>query len=225
MKVERIFAAYIRALRDFFHPAVLLFSFACFLFAVLLSSLFLWAFGSTFLIWLSSLTNLSFQGFWGFLLLVIVSFPLILFTGLLLFSLFASPWVRRWARRRGLSARDSSGGLSFSRQVFEAIAISAVGIFLWTVSLLLFWLPFVSFILWFTGVAWVQWRLLALDVWGETESPAGYRSLLERHRLEGFALSAGLTWLAFIPLVNFYLPILSALAFLHWDRELQHDKR
>ena len=224
MQGARVVRAWTKAARDFFLPEILFLSLLCFIGGLLLWALLLWSIGPFLLNSLTTLTNLNFDGFWGNFLLVLVSFPLVLLLGLLILSFLAFPWVRRVMRKKGLKARPQRGHLSFAFQLFENTRLTLLGLLSWVGLLFFLWLPIGPAVVGFVVLAWVQWRLLALDFWGETETRESFDRLLKKHQVEGWILSAGPTMLAFIPFVQLYFPVLSALAFLHWDQELQNEE-
>ena len=224
MNASRVVRAWVNAARDFFLPEILLLSFLCFVGGLLLWGLVIWQGGPFLLSSLTAITNLNFDGFWGNFLLVLVSFPLVLLLGLLLLSFLAFPWVRRVMRKKGLKGRIQQGRLPLGYQFYENIRLTLLGLLSWMGLLLFLWLPLAPAIVSFVILAWIQWRLLALDFWGETEGRESYDELIKKHRIEGWVLSAGPTMLAFVPFVQFYFPVLSALAFMHWDQELQNEE-
>lgn len=224
MNFPRLLRAWGRALRDSFRPRFLFFAFLCLSAGLVTWGILAWLLGGPVLRALTSLTGWGFEGTWGALLWALVTFPLVYLVALVLLSLSAFPWVRRVMRREGLRARASSGGIPLGRQVPQILLFSFLAFTAWFVSLLFFWVPLVPAVFAYAVFSWAQWRMVALDVWGETETPESLRGLVRKHRAEGWALSAGLAWLAAVPLVNFYLPVLAALAFLHWDRELQNEQ-
>jgi len=175
--------------------------------------------------WLGQITHADLNGFWGMLLLVVVSFPLIFFVTVLLLSLVAFPWLRRVIQPEDRPLRASSGQVGLDRQVIEALFVSTVGLSLWVLSLVLFWLPPLSFVLSFGSLTWMQYRLMTFEMWSETESLPRLRQMQLHYRKEALVLSAAISGLALVPILNLLLPVFSALLFLQWDQELPSGER
>lgn len=224
MRLERVGTALVLGLRDFFHPRVMLLSFVVLVLGLFFWGAFLALVGGPLLGALSQLTTWDFTGFWGGLLLVVISFPLVVIVSLILLSVLAFPWVRRFLRSRGYQDRAATGETGLGRQAFEMAWVSSVGIGSWLLLLIFFWVPVVPALAGLLVLGWVQWRLIGLDHWSTNQSWADIQKLRRSYGFEGWVLGSILALGSFVPILNLFLPVLSALSFAHWDRELRREK-
>ena len=224
MSFSRVMSALLMGLRDFFHPRILLLSLVAFFLGIGVWIAFLSWIGVALLGWMTQTTGWDMTGGFGMALLIFLSFPLVLIVGLVLLSILAFPWVRRFLRSRGYQERQTTGSISLSSQIFEIVIVASVGVMGWVFFLFWFWVPIVPAVLAILLLGWVQWRLLSLDQWSGTQSRAEITRLRAAHGFEGYVLSSLLAMGSMVPLFNLFLPILSALAFAHWDQELQREK-
>lgn len=224
MRLERVGTAILLGLRDFFHPRVMMLSFVVLVLGLVFWGAFLALVGGPLLVWISQLTSWDFTGFWGGLLLVVISFPLVVIVSLILLSVLAFPWVRRFLRRRGYQDRAATGETGLGRQVFEMAWVSGLGIMTWILLLALFWVPVLPAVLGVLVLGWVQWRLIGLDHWSTNQSWTEIKRLRRSYGFEGWVLGSILALGSLVPILNLFLPVLSALSFAHWDGELRREK-
>ena len=223
-KFERVMRALLLGLRDFLHPRVLLLSFLVFLTGLTFWVIVLGFVGGPLLAWITQMTTWDFTGFWGILLLILASFPLVLIASLILLSVLAFPWVRRFLRSRGYQDRAATGAVPILRQILEIALVSGLGLGAWLLFLVFFWVPVIPGVLTLLTLGWVQWRLLSLDHWSGTQSWVDLKALRQRYQSEGYLLSFLLALGSLVPVFNLFLPVLSALCFAHWDGELRREK-
>ncbi|MFN7729354.1 MAG: EI24 domain-containing protein [Bdellovibrio sp.] len=223
-ELERVMRSLLLGLRDFVHPRVILLSLMVFLTGILFWVIVLGFVGGPLLAWITQMTTWDFTGFWGILLLVLASFPIVLIVSLVLLSVLAFPWVRRFLSSRGYQDRPVMGQVSLVRQIIEIFFVSLLGLGSWLLFLVFFWVPILPGIFTLAVLGWVQWRLLTLDQWSGTQSWEDLKRLRGLHQSEGFFLSFLLALGSLVPVFNLFLPVLSALCFAHWDGELRREK-
>lgn len=143
-------------------------------------------------------------------------------TSVLLVGLFAVPWIRRFLKTRyprALGGGTGSGGsLLSSLRNLLSVAFQAIGIFF--LILLFFWVPGVWPIGLFLLAAWVNSRLIFLEVSSEVSLRVKDEKLWQEHKGNFLVLGLIFGFLFSLPLVGFLVPVWTALSFFHYLCEL-----
>ncbi len=223
-----VFEALSRAFRDLFQFQVLWIVIWPILVASLLWLLLGIAFWSTFSGWIASgLTAIGIQTWlegveprwiaYGIQAIahLILFVPLVFVTALVITALFAMPALIHLVADRDYPhlKRESGGG--FAGSLLNALI--ALGIFaaIWLITLPL-WLIGAGLVIPFIATAYLNQRLFRYDALAEHASQDEMRAIFSSRRslLWGLGLLTGLV--QFIPILNLFAPVLTALAFIHF---------
>ncbi|WP_025041577.1 EI24 domain-containing protein [Nitrosospira briensis] len=223
-----VFEALSRAFRDLFQFQVLWIVIWPILAASLLWFLLGVAFWSTFSGWIASgLTAIGIQTWlegveprwvaYGIQAIahLILFVPLVFITALVITALFAMPALIRLVADRDCPHLERKNGGGFAGSLLNALI--ALGIFaaIWLITLPL-WLIGAGLVIPFVATAYLNQRLFRYDALAEHASQDEMRAIFSSRRslLWGLGLLTGLV--QFIPILNLFAPVLTALAFIHF---------
>jgi uncharacterized protein involved in cysteine biosynthesis len=229
--VTSIFEALSRAFRDLFQFQVLWIVIWPILGASLLWFLLGVAFWSTFSGWIASgLTAIGIQTWlegveprwvaYGIQAIthLILFVPLVFVTALVITALFAMPALIHLVSDRDYPHLERENGGGFAGSLLNALI--ALGIFaaIWLITLPL-WLIGAGLVIPFIATAYLNQRLFRYDALAEHASQDEMRAIFSSQRslLWGLGLLTGLV--QFIPILNLFAPVLTALAFIHFGLE------
>lgn len=166
-------------------------------------------------VWLAELEPVWIANGIQALLHLMLFVPMVMLTALVLTALFGMPALIRVVAERDYPQlkRENGGGLVGS--VWNAVIAIAVFVVLWLVTLPL-WLIGVGVVIPFVAAAYLNQRLFRYDAIAEHASADEMKALFKRERggWWGLGLLTGLV--QFVPLLNFFGPVLAALAFIHY---------
>lgn len=223
-----VFEALSRAFRDLFQFQVLWIVIWPILAASLLWFLLGVAFWSTFSGWIASgLTAIGIQTWlegveprwvaYGIQAIahLILFVPLVFVTALVITALFAMPALISLVADRDYPHLERKNGGGFAGSLLNALI--ALGIFaaIWLITLPL-WLIGAGLVIPFIATAYLNQRLFRYDALAEHASQDEMRAIFSSRRslLWGLGLLTGLV--QFIPILNLFAPVLTALAFIHF---------
>lgn len=223
-----VFEALSRAFRDLFQFQVLWIVIWPILVASLLWFLLGVAFWSTFSGWIASgLTAIGIQTWlegveprwiaYGIQAIahLILFVPLVFVTALVITALFAMPALIRLVADRDYPHLERKNGGGLAGSLLNALI--ALGIFaaIWLITLPL-WLIGAGLVIPFIATAYLNQRLFRYDALAEHASQDEMRAIFSSRRslLWGLGLLTGLV--QFIPILNLFAPVLTALAFIHF---------
>lgn len=223
-----VFEALSRAFRDLFQFQVLWIVIWPILAASLLWFLLGVAFWSTFSGWIASgLTAIGIQTWlegveprwvaYGIQAIahLILFVPLVFITALVITALFAMPALISLVADRDYPHLERKNGGGFAGSLLNALI--ALGIFAatWLITLPL-WLIGAGLVIPFIATAYLNQRLFRYDALAEHASQDEMRAIFSSRRslLWGLGLLTGLV--QFIPILNLFAPVLTALAFIHF---------
>ena len=223
-----VFEALSRAFRDLFQFQVLWIVIWPILVASLLWFLLGVAFWSTFSGWIASgLTAIGIQTWlegvepswvaYGIQAIahLILFVPLVFVTALVITALFAMPALIHLVADRDYPHLERKNGGGFAGSLLNALI--ALGIFaaIWLITLPL-WLIGAGLVIPFIATAYLNQRLFRYDALAEHASQDEMRAIFSSRRslLWGLGLLTGLV--QFIPILNLFAPVLTALAFIHF---------
>jgi uncharacterized protein involved in cysteine biosynthesis len=227
-RVTLVFEALSRAFRDLFQFRVLWIIIWPILAASLLWLLLGVAFWSTFSGWIASgLTALGIQNWlegveprwvaYGIQAIVhlILFVPLVFVTALLITALFAMSALIHMVADRDYPHLEHKNGGGFAGSLLNALIALGVFIAIWLITLPL-WLVGAGLVIPFIATAYLNQRLFRYDALAEHASEDEMRAIFSSQRslLWGLGLLTGLV--QFIPILNLFAPVLTALAFIHF---------
>ena len=226
-----IFEALSRAFRDLFQFQVLWIVIWPILAASLLWFLLGIAFWSTFSGWIASgLTAIGIQTWlegveprwvaYGIQAIthLILFVPLVFVTALVITALFAMPALIHLVSDRDYPHLERENGGGFAGSLLNALIALGIFVAIWLITLPL-WLIGAGLVIPFIATAYLNQRLFRYDALAEHASQDEMRAIFSSQRslLWGLGLLTGLV--QFIPILNLFAPVLTALAFIHFGLE------
>lgn len=151
-----------------------------------------------------------------FLVVLVLIFPLVYWTALIVMAFFALPWIMSLLKTRYPTAFVNRAGTSlistwkFSAKIFLK-ATPAYG-----VLLALSWIPGVFVIGNFVLGAIVNAYFISIEILGEILPEGEMRTFLEEHRGRLLLMGAGLMLLLAIPFLQLITPVFAGLWFSHY---------
>lgn len=155
---------------------------------------------------------------------LILFVPLVFVTALLITAFFAMPALIRLVADRGYPQLKRENGGSIAGNLLNAVL--ALGIF---IAIWMFTLP-----LWFIGAGvavpfiaatYLNQRLFRYDALAEHASSGEMKILFAMHQPAWWGLGLLTGLLQFVPLLNLFAPVLTALAFIHFGLARLADLR
>ena len=157
---------------------------------------------------------------------LILFVPLVFITALVITALFAMPALIRMVANRDYPQLERKNGGGLAGSLLNALIALAIFIAIWLVTLPL-WLAGAGVVIPFLAAAYLNQRLFRYDALAEHASNEEMHSIFSAQRpsLWGLGLLTGLV--QFVPLLNLFAPVLTALAFIHFGlarlAELRHS--
>ncbi|SHL08590.1 Uncharacterized protein involved in cysteine biosynthesis [Nitrosospira sp. Nsp11] len=232
-----VFEALSRAFRDLFQFQVLWIVIWPILAASLLWLLLGIAFWSTFSGWIASgLTAIGIQTWlegveprwvaYGIQAIthLILFVPLVFVTALVITALFAMPALIHLVSDRDYPHLERENGGGFAGSLLNALIALGIFVAIWLITLPL-WLIGAGLVIPFIATAYLNQRLFRYDALAEHASQDEMRAIFSSQRslLWGLGLLTGLV--QFIPILNLFAPVLTALAFIHFGLECLKNLR
>jgi len=149
---------------------------------------------------------------------LILFVPLVFITALVITALFAmSALIRLVADRHYPQLRRESGG-SVAGNLLNALLAIAVFIAIWVFTLPL-WLVGAGVVVPFIAATYLNQRLFRYDALAEHASREEMQSLFAMYQSSWWGLGLLTGLLQFVPLLNLFAPVLTALVFIHFGLE------
>lgn len=149
------------------------------------------------------------------LLLLVLLFPLVYWTSLILMSMFALPYILSFLRPRyALPFQSQGSGLVGSWS--SMLKIFSIAVPLYILLLFFIWMPIVYAVGTFILGAWVNYHFLSLEILSEFVSQKKSRELLRENQVELWVMGAGLVVLLGVPFIQLITPVFAGLWFSHW---------
>jgi CysZ protein len=155
---------------------------------------------------------------------LILFVPLVFITALLITAVFAMPALITLVAGHDYPQlkRENGGGLVGSL-INSAVAM-VVFIAIWALTLPL-WLIGAGVVVPFIAAAYLNQRLFRYDAIAEHASREEMQTMVSRHRSSWWSLGLLTGLLQFVPLLNLFAPVLTALAFIHFGLARLADLR
>lgn len=148
-------------------------------------------------------------------LLLILLFPLVYWTSLVLVSIFALPYILRFLKPQYPKVPAVSGGELIGSWT-SMLKVFVVAVPLYILLLFLIWLPFVYAVGTFVLGAWVNYQFLSLEILSEFVDRQKARELIKKNQLELWIMGGGLVFLLGVPFIQMITPVFAGLWFSHW---------
>ena len=141
--------------------------------------------------------------------------PLVFTTALLITAFFAMPaLIRLVADRDYPQLKRENGGSNIGNLLNAALAIG-VFIAIWVLSLP-FWLIGIGVIVPFVAATYLNQRLFRFDAVAEHATNEEMKSMFSTYQSSWWGLGLLTGLLQFVPILNLFAPVLTALAFIHF---------
>lgn len=151
--------------------------------------------------------------------------PLMFVTALVIIAVFSMPAVNRHLGDGPYRDVERRGSWSVAASAWNALAGTAIFVTGYLLTLPLWLVPPLAFIVPWLWWGWLTSRLMRFDSLVEHADPQERRALIARHRGRFFALGMMVTALNYIPPLFLVTPVLSALAFAHYSLAVLRDER
>jgi len=223
-----IFESLSRGIRDLFHFKVLLIVIWPIVAATLLWLIVGVVFWDTFSSWLTS--GLAFIGIQPWLdgleprwianviqalIHLMIFAPMALITALVLTALFAMPALIRLVEERYYPQLKRESGGSVIGNLLNALLAVCIFVAIWVVTLPL-WMIGVGVVIPFIAATYLNQRLFRYDALAEHASRDEMQILLTKYQSSWWGLGLLTGLLQFIPLLNLFAPVFTALVFIHF---------
>lgn len=159
------------------------------------------------------------------ILLVLLLVPLSLLTASVLLSVFAVPvMLDRVARSDYPDLSERNGGTQIG-SITNALLAVLIFVVLALVSLPLWLIPGVGVVLSIVLPAWLNQRCYRYDALMRHADAEEMRALPARHRGALYLIGIFAGVMVYVPLLNFFVPALTALAFVHYLLQTLRESR
>ncbi|HYP69215.1 MAG TPA: EI24 domain-containing protein [Thiobacillaceae bacterium] len=150
-------------------------------------------------------------------LLVVLAFvPLVMFSALLLTSVFAVPVMLKQVGQAHYPALEKRHGGSIAGSLANAFLGTVVYVGLWIVTLPLWLLGPVAAIVPFIAAGYLNQRLFRYDALSEHADSAELKRVVDEDKGQLWGLGIVLGLVQYVPLLNFFAPVYTGLAFVHF---------
>jgi len=158
------------------------------------------------------------------LLNMLIFIPLVIVTTLIITAIFSMPsLINHVAKQHYPDLKRESGGTVLGGIVNTLYAVFFY-IVIWIVTLPL-WAFGIGIIVPFIAAAYLNQQLFRYDALSEHASHDEIKQLLASSRLSLWSLGLFTGFLQYIPIINFFAPSLTALAFIHYELSRLEKKR
>ncbi len=149
-------------------------------------------------------------------LLILLLFPVVLVTALLVTSVLAMPVMVKYVGESGYPRLEQKRGGTVLGSLWNASVATVIFILLWLVTLPLWLFGLPAVILPVLLSAYLSQRLFRYDALAEHASPKEFEQILERSGIRLYGLGAILALTQFVPLLNLFSPVYIGLAYIHF---------
>lgn len=152
----------------------------------------------------------------AWIVLVMVSVPLVLVVAVVIISVFAMPFMVKHVSARDFPGLVPRRGGSFTGSVWNAGQALAVFLILVVVTLPLWLVPLVWPVLPVLLLAYVNQRMFRYDALAEHASAEELEQIIRDYRGEFFALGVVIAIAGHIPVFGFLVPVFGGLVFIYF---------
>jgi CysZ protein len=150
-------------------------------------------------------------------LLVLLAFiPLVMFSALLLTSIFAVPVMLKQVSQSLYPAMERRHGGSIAGSLANAFIGTLVYVGLWIVTLPLWLLGPIAAIVPFIAAGYLNQRLFRYDALSEHADKSELKKVIEDNKAQLWGLGIVLGLVQYVPILNFFAPVFTGLAFVHF---------
>ncbi len=165
------------------------------------------------------------QGVVVFVMALLLLLPMPFVTALVVIGVLVMPVVNRHLGQRAYPDVARHGSWSVSASVWNAFSSVAIFIVGYLVTLPLWLIPPLAFVIPWLWWSWLTARIMRFDSLVEHADPAERRELIARYRRSAFVLAMMVTSLNYVPPLFLLTPVLSALVFVHFSLTALRESR
>ena len=155
---------------------------------------------------------------------LILFLPLVFITALLITALFAMPALISLVAERDYPQLKRANGGGMAGSLINTAVAMVIFIAIWALTLPL-WLIGAGVAVPFIAAAYLNQRLFRYDAIAEHVSREEMQTMISLHRSSWWGLGLLTGLLQFVPLLNLFAPVLTALAFIHFGLARLADLR
>jgi CysZ protein len=146
---------------------------------------------------------------------LILFVPLVFITALLITAFFAMPALIRLVADRDYPQLKRENGGSIAGNLFNTVLAVGIFIAIWVLTLPL-WFIGAGVVVPFIAATYLNQRLFRYDALAEHASSDEMKVMFSMHQSAWWGLGLFTGLLQFVPLLNLFAPVLTALAFIHF---------
>ncbi|MDX8385569.1 MAG: EI24 domain-containing protein [Gallionella sp.] len=150
--------------------------------------------------------------------------PLVFISALLITAVFGMPALIALVADRDFPQLNRENGGSVAGNLLNAMLAVVIFVAIWIVSLPL-WFIGVGVAIPFIAAAYLNQRLFRFDALAEHASSEELQELFARYQSSWWGLGLVTGLLQFVPILNLFAPVLTALAFIHFGLDRLQDMR
>ncbi len=150
--------------------------------------------------------------------------PLVFVTALLVTALFAMPALIALVADRDFPALNRKNGGSVAGNLMNAVIAVVIFTAIWLVTIPM-WLIGVGVVIPFIAATYLNQRLFRYDAIAEHASSEEMKELFARYQSSWWGLGLMTGLMQFVPILNLFAPVLTALAFIHFGLGRLEDMR
>lgn len=150
--------------------------------------------------------------------------PLVFISALLITAVFGMPALIALVADRDFPQLNRENGGSVTGNLLNAVLAVVVFVAIWVVSLPL-WIIGVGVVIPFVAATYLNQRLFRYDALAEHASSEELKELFARYQSSWWGLGLLTGMLQFVPILNLFAPVLTALAFIHFGLDRLQDLR
>lgn len=150
--------------------------------------------------------------------------PLVFISALLITAVFGMPALIALVAERDYPQLSRENGGSIAANLLNAALAVMIFIAIWVVSLPL-WFIGVGVVIPFIAAAYLNQRLFRFDALAEHASSEELQALFARHQSSWWGLGLLTGLLQFVPILNLFAPVLTALTFIHFGLDRLQELR
>jgi CysZ protein len=155
---------------------------------------------------------------------MILFVPLVLVTALLITAFFAMPALIRVVADRDYPQLARESGGSVVGNLLNALVALGVFVAIWALSLPL-WVLGIGVAVPFIAATYLNQRMFRYDALAEHASAEEMKIMFRRHQSAWWGLGLFTGLLQFVPVINLFAPVITALAFIHFGLSRLADLR
>jgi uncharacterized protein involved in cysteine biosynthesis len=150
-------------------------------------------------------------------LLVLLAFvPLVMFSALLMTSIFAVPVMLKQVSQSDYPGMEKRHGGSILGSLANEFIGTLVFVGLWIVTLPAWLLGPIAAVIPFIAAGYLNQRLFRYDALSDHADRAELKTIIDENKGQMWALGTVLGLVQFVPVLNFFAPVFTGLAFVHF---------